>query len=463
MSLVAQAVSLFKHDSLPEPLSKLISLISRKISMSDSDLKALKKRADAAEEELSVARSTIEALELRKANLMEEIGAKAVEHKKELDRLRDSRIYERDHHHGRWYMRYEPIEPKERSLDHFVEIVYRSFLWISLLLSLRGFCLRLLNLLLFVFAPTLVVFRLLRRFNLDFPAFDGFEEVSSFEEAKWKCFIGRWKKFKLLGGEDFTHFICGSCNGEYHQEYDKAPLQIKHPIHPKHFLQLVSMRFGSGTRVRYCCDDDLNVVFYYCSACDYAMNIACVEKTLILAREIPNWHEHTLALFPTQASFPCSICTLTHSACPFYVCPPCDFVVHQKCISLPRVIRISRHPHHHIFFTPSFTQGHLSCGVCRRKMDTDYGGYSCVKDGCSYAAHSRCATQSNVWDGIDLDGVHPEQIEEEVEPFARISDGIIRHFSHEYHLLRLDENKDKDYDENKLCQLSSMCYPNLFR
>ncbi|CAN6828658.1 hypothetical protein F2Q70_00026284 [Brassica cretica] len=38
MSLVAQAVSLFKHDSLPEPLSKLISLISRKISMSDSDL-----------------------------------------------------------------------------------------------------------------------------------------------------------------------------------------------------------------------------------------------------------------------------------------------------------------------------------------------------------------------------------------------------------------------------------------
>ncbi|XP_013594593.1 PREDICTED: uncharacterized protein At3g60930, chloroplastic-like [Brassica oleracea var. oleracea] len=56
--------------------------------------KAQKKRADAAEEELSVARSTIEALELRKANLMEEIGAKAAEYKKELDRLRDSRIYE---------------------------------------------------------------------------------------------------------------------------------------------------------------------------------------------------------------------------------------------------------------------------------------------------------------------------------------------------------------------------------
>ena len=56
--------------------------------------KAQKKRADTAEEELSIARSTIEALELRKANLMEEIGVKAAEHKKELDRLRDSRVYE---------------------------------------------------------------------------------------------------------------------------------------------------------------------------------------------------------------------------------------------------------------------------------------------------------------------------------------------------------------------------------
>ena len=56
--------------------------------------KIQKERADAAEEELSIARSTIEALELRKANLMEEMGVKAAEHKRELDRLRDSRVYE---------------------------------------------------------------------------------------------------------------------------------------------------------------------------------------------------------------------------------------------------------------------------------------------------------------------------------------------------------------------------------
>ena len=56
--------------------------------------KAQKERAYGAEENLSVARSTIEALELRKANFMEEMGIKVAEYKKELDHLRDSRVHE---------------------------------------------------------------------------------------------------------------------------------------------------------------------------------------------------------------------------------------------------------------------------------------------------------------------------------------------------------------------------------
>ena len=56
--------------------------------------KIQRERANAAEAELSIARSTIAALELRKANLVEEMGVKAAEHKRELDRLRDSRVYE---------------------------------------------------------------------------------------------------------------------------------------------------------------------------------------------------------------------------------------------------------------------------------------------------------------------------------------------------------------------------------
>ncbi|KAG2251583.1 hypothetical protein Bca52824_081719 [Brassica carinata] len=55
--------------------------------------KIQRERADAAEAELSIANVTIATLESRKASLMEEMGVKAEEHKKELGRLRDSRVY----------------------------------------------------------------------------------------------------------------------------------------------------------------------------------------------------------------------------------------------------------------------------------------------------------------------------------------------------------------------------------
>lgn len=45
--------------------------------------KIQRERANAAEAELSIARSTIAAMELRKANLKEEMGVKAAGHKRE--------------------------------------------------------------------------------------------------------------------------------------------------------------------------------------------------------------------------------------------------------------------------------------------------------------------------------------------------------------------------------------------
>ncbi|KAG7658145.1 DC1 [Arabidopsis suecica] len=270
---------------------------------------------------------------------------------------------------------------------------------------------------------------------------------------KWCCFPLFWLKFRSPE-QDATHFFCRGCNGKNHNENNKAPVEIKHPLHPRHSLRLALLRKSNETRQCYCCDVSLQEIFYYCSACDYAMNIACVEKPPVYSIDHSKWHEHTLALFPRQTPFACSLCSLTHTSCPFYICPPCDFVAHQRCISLPRVIRISRHPHR-ISFNHSFGQGDWSCCVCRRKIDNDYGGYSCIKEGCSYVAHSKCATQKNVWDGKELEGILEE--DEKVEPpFVRISDRIIEHFSHQHHHLRLDENTGRDYDVNKLCQACIM-------
>ncbi|KAJ4871730.1 Cysteine/Histidine-rich C1 domain family protein [Raphanus sativus] len=272
--------------------------------------------------------------------------------------------------------------------------------------------------------------------------------------GKWRCLPKNWEQFRLAR-EEATHFLCGGWNGKNHERYDEAPVEIKHLLHPKHFLQLVLLNYFSPTRKCYCCDEDLIRVFYYCAACDFAINIACAEKPPVLYINHPRWHEHTLAWFPRRASLVCNVCALPDSTSPIYMCPPCDFVVHLKCLSLPRVIRISRHLHR-IGFTQSFDQGDWSCGVCRTKIDNDCGGYSCTKTDCSYTAHSRCATQMNVWDGLELEG-EPEEIEEkEVEPFVRISDGIIQHFTHQHHHLRLNENTGRDYDEDKVCEACVM-------
>ncbi|CAA7055304.1 unnamed protein product [Microthlaspi erraticum] len=264
------------------------------------------------------------------------------------------------------------------------------------------------------------------------------------------CLPTFWGKIRLPG-EEVTHFRCWGCSGENHGTFKKAPLEIKHPLHPKHSLQLVFLSGYNHKKKCYCCDGDLEEIVYCCLVCTYVLNVACVEKPSLVSVDQSKWHEHTLAHFPRQASLTCDLCALADSIRPFYVCLLCDFFVHQSCLSLPHLIRISRHAHR-ISFTPSFDQGNWSCGVCRREINNDYGGYSCIKDDCSYAAHSRCATQSNVWDGKELEG-EPEEIEEEdMPPFVRISYGIIQHFTHEGHHLKLDENEDKDYDENKQCQ-----------
>ncbi|KAG7549170.1 Zinc finger PHD-type [Arabidopsis thaliana x Arabidopsis arenosa] len=292
------------------------------------------------------------------------------------------------------------------------------------------------------------------RVNLEDGKFHVVKTFSGSSNKKWGCLPLYWDKFSLVV-EDATHFHCPTCDGDNHEEHDKAPVEIKHPLHPKHSLQLVLLNKYCGTRECYCCDEDLIRLFYYCSACDIAINFFCAKKPPVLYIDHPKWHEHTLALFPRYALLTCNLCALADASSPIYMCPPCDFVVHLRCISLPRVIRISRH-FHRLSFTPCFDQGDLVCGVCRRKIDNDYGGYSCIKDGCLYAAHSRCATQKNVWDGKELEG-EPEEIEEEVEPpFVRISEGIIHHFSHQHHYLRLDENTNRDYDENRQCQACTM-------
>ncbi|CAH2078762.1 unnamed protein product [Thlaspi arvense] len=124
--------------------------------------------------------------------------------------------------------------------------------------------------------------------------------------------------------------------------------------------------------------------------------------------------------------------------------------LHQDCVYHPYLIRISRH-HHRISFISFLPPGKWFCGVCRRKVDNSYGAYSCNKcDG--YFVHTKCSLRKDLWDGEELEGIPEEPAEIVVEPFQRISDGIILHFAH-YHHLKLEICGA--YDEGNICQACS--------
>ncbi|ESQ33054.1 hypothetical protein EUTSA_v100040441mg, partial [Eutrema salsugineum] len=127
---------------------------------------------------------------------------------------------------------------------------------------------------------------------------------------------------------------------------------------------------------------------------------------------------------------------------------------HSDCIYIPQSIRISRH-HHRISYVASLPfKEATSCGVCRHKVDSDYGAYTCNKC-CGYAVHTRCALRRDIWDGKELEG-EPGEEDEDVEPFKRISDEIIIHFSHDRHHMMRFETSRVVYDEHKVCPMCAL-------
>ncbi|XP_019092513.1 PREDICTED: uncharacterized protein LOC109129223 [Camelina sativa] len=178
----------------------------------------------------------------------------------------------------------------------------------------------------------------------------------------------------------------------------------------------------------------------------------CTRKPPLLAIDHPKRHEHSLFYFSIKGSFLCDVCALDHRSL-MYSCRNCDFKAHKDCVYLPSIVRISRHQHR-LSFTSSLTPEKWFCGVCRGKIDTNYGRYSCVK-GCSYGVHSKCATREDVWDGKELEG-QTEDPYEDIKSFDEISDGIIQHFSHQNHHMKLDDETNRKFDENKRCQACTL-------
>ncbi|KAL0866227.1 hypothetical protein Bca101_045345 [Brassica carinata] len=185
---------------------------------------------------------------------------------------------------------------------------------------------------------------------------------------------------------------------------------------------------------------------YYCNICDLEFHEACLNKPN------PKSHHHSLALLPRPLSFPCNACGLIDEDEPSFACYQCNYVVHQSCIDLPRVIKITRHLHR-LSHTPYLPVKVLPCRICYRNVDIKYGQYSCNHDDCSYVAHSKCATHKSIWDGKELEWESEEcgNNAEDIAPYKKVGGGLIEHCWHENHYLKL-ENYDGKRDLKKQCQ-----------
>jgi len=278
-------------------------------------------------------------------------------------------------------------------------------------------------------------------------------------------------------GHDLNYY-CATCGLFFHKVCSLYPPEIRHPFHAQHPLKLTFSSDSSFSDLKQlptswqeehsdseteldvsdvsisdlrckCCQRHLQEVYYHCSVCNFSLNLTCTRNPPPFTIFNYKSHEHPLYIFPRRIASPCDACGLslenTHDL--VYACFSCNFMVHRACIYLPRVIKITRHPHR-LSLSSSLPSGKFPCGVCRLTIDVTYGQFSCNK-GCHYAVHSKCAIEERIWDGKDLDGV-PEEPDEDVEPFERIDDETIQHFSHE-HSLRINMS-NRVCDEDSFCQ-----------
>ncbi|CAA7037776.1 unnamed protein product [Microthlaspi erraticum] len=254
-------------------------------------------------------------------------------------------------------------------------------------------------------------------------------------------------------GSDRGALDCPLCDKEWHLDcIPSSPEEINHPFHPYHPLKLIidgPPDYSDGKCVT--CHEPLRSFFHHCSICDFSLHVRCSNNPPPLILDAPRCHNHALTLMARNDTFTCNACGTHGEQCP-YVCAPCALMFHGDCVTLPHVININRHDHR-ISHTYSLGFGDWKCKICHRKIDWRYGAYSCSK--CpDFVAHSKCATRNDVWDGVELEGVPEEFVD--VSPFKLIEDGVINHFSHDEHNLRLMEDAT-DRDESIRCEACTSC------
>ncbi|MFQ6666686.1 hypothetical protein Gotur_032960, partial [Gossypium turneri] len=244
-------------------------------------------------------------------------------------------------------------------------------------------------------------------------------------------------------------FFCFNCPSFIiHKKcLDELPTKIDHPSHHIHPLFL-----NYSDRNQFCnlCQKKHSGAFYGCSLCHFNINLECALLRSIV--EDQSRHQHPLTLFWRQDSFICDACG-TEGNYISYICSTCCTTIHKKCISLPHIIKFSRHDH--CIFQKYFLQTQdltkQDCKICFNEVRLERGSYSCRKPGCNYVVHVNCVLENYELYKVIEEEKQCEELEEksmqsstievnEVEEATKI-----QHFSHQ-HCLVLADNMEEEID-----------------
>ncbi|CAN7112547.1 unnamed protein product [Brassica rapa subsp. narinosa] len=181
-------------------------------------------------------------------------------------------------------------------------------------------------------------------------------------------------------GQNYTMFAeeyhCATCGVEFHDGCHQRPRRFTHPYHLQHPLTLFYRGPEHGTnfnpcgpntfdqgriaqpfadtvvsksdivfdKCTWCGKDFQGDWFYRCLICSFCLDLPCATTLPPLTIANPKGHHHSLLFLPRPLLVPCDACGLVNALEPSYACFQCNYMVHQKCIDLPRVIKITRHP-----------------------------------------------------------------------------------------------------------------------
>lgn len=185
-----------------------------------------------------------------------------------------------------------------------------------------------------------------------------------------------------------SYYFCSQCDANFHQQCAELPREMLNPDFHEHSLFLFPQ---VNKTICNSCKNDCTEFVYRCLVCKFCLHVACLQSFK---------HKHTFTKFRNQTEFVCRACGENGNGFSWF-CTICHLSVHKKCAELPFKLRTFEHSHHDLSLTyfrnsVHFVDSMIRCEICWEKINTNFAGYGCYE--CIYFVHLDCAR----WQRLDI-------------------------------------------------------------